>query len=225
MITKHPLGPVIGTLLALILAGCGGNTAEQAGQNGPGANAPTNAPAANAPTNGPHTGHTMDHSQMPSMARLAEATGDAFDAAFMSQMIEHHAGAVTMSQAAAKKAKRPEIKEATAKIIAEQKREIAQMTGWLKDWYKKEPDSEMRSLMKKDMETMMSAFERESEQDADRAFLTHMKMHHQMAVDMAKMAEEKAAKPELRELAKKMRESQAKEIAQFDTWLEKWYPL
>lgn len=64
----------------------------------------------------------IDHSQMPSMVRLNEATGEAFDAAFLAEMIEHHQGAVDMAEGVAKDGKRGEVKEAAQKIIPVQKK-------------------------------------------------------------------------------------------------------
>jgi uncharacterized protein (DUF305 family) len=206
----------MGPTLALgLLAGCGGQAENQAAGN---------APAQNAPAPGSHAGHTMDHSQMPSMARLQEASGEAFDAAFLSEMIEHHQGALEMSEKYLPEGKRAGVKDTAKKIIADQQKEIAQMTAWTKEWTGKQPDPELRQLMKTDMASMMTAFERECRADCDRAFLTHMKMHHQMAVAMAKMAQEKATHPQLKDLAGKIIESQSREMEQFGAWLKEWYP-
>ena len=209
-----------GVAVVGVLTGCGGQGQDQAAGNAP----PQIAPAQPATATGPPAGHSMDHSQMPSMVRLGEATGAAFDAAFLSEMIEHHQGALEMSEKYLPEGKRAELKAVAKKIIADQKKEIAQMTAWTQKWSGKEPDPELRQLMKRDMASMKTAFESECKTDCDRAFLTHMKMHHQMAVDMAKMAQEKAAHPELKELASKVIESQSKEMEQFDGWMKEWYP-
>ncbi len=68
-------------------------------------------------------------------AALAGKTGDEFDRAFLAEMIVHHEGAVEMAQLALTNAKRQEIKDLSQAIISAQNTEIAQMKGWLTQWY------------------------------------------------------------------------------------------
>lgn len=72
------------------------------------------------------------------MDGLTGKTGDAFDKAFLSEMIVHHQGAVTMAEAALKDAKHAEIKDMAQAIISAQTTEITQMQDWQKAWYKAE---------------------------------------------------------------------------------------
>jgi len=72
------------------------------------------------------------------MSGLSGKTGDAFDKAFIKEMIMHHEGAVAMAQAALKDAKHPEIKTMANAIISAQTSEINQMKAWLKSWYGEE---------------------------------------------------------------------------------------
>jgi len=58
----------------------------------------------------------------------------------------------------------------------------------------------------------------------DLRFLDHMTMHHQMAVDMAQMAVEKATAPEVRQMAQTMVDDQEREIAQMQAWRQQWHP-
>ncbi len=69
------------------------------------------------------------------MAGLSGKTGDAFDKAFLSEMIMHHEGAVQMAEAALRDAKHAEIKTMAEAIISAQTAEIAQMKEWQKAWY------------------------------------------------------------------------------------------
>jgi len=57
----------------------------------------------------------------------------------------------------------------------------------------------------------------------DRAFLTDMIGHHNMAVEMAEMAQEKATHDELKDVAADIIRSQSAEIDQMRGWLRKWY--
>src|SRR5687768_11858222 len=85
-------------LLAGLLTGCGDGATTQS--NAPGADGHVHHPG-EAP-------HGSEHASMKSMQRLEGLSGAAFDAAFASQMIEHHQGAVDMSETALKHAKRKE---------------------------------------------------------------------------------------------------------------------
>lgn len=81
------------------------------------------------------TEHSM-HGQMESMtAGLEGKTGDAFDKAFLAEMIVHHEGAVDMAEAALANAKHEEIKTMANAIISAQTSEIAEMKAWQKEWF------------------------------------------------------------------------------------------
>ncbi|OGG79957.1 hypothetical protein A3A39_01065 [Candidatus Kaiserbacteria bacterium RIFCSPLOWO2_01_FULL_54_13] len=69
------------------------------------------------------------------MGELEDLSGDAFDRAFISEMIVHHEGAVEMAEAALKNAKHEEIKKMAEDIISAQTREIDQMKEWQRSWY------------------------------------------------------------------------------------------
>lgn len=64
-------------------------------------------------------------------AMAIEATGNA-DVDFMRGMIPHHQGAIDMAEVALAHGKDPAVKKLARKIIADQKKEIAEMQAWLK---------------------------------------------------------------------------------------------
>jgi uncharacterized protein (DUF305 family) len=66
---------------------------------------------------------------------LQDKTGDEFDKAFITEMIVHHEGAVSMAHMAFLNAKHQEIKTMADQIINAQTLEIEQMKEWLKSWY------------------------------------------------------------------------------------------
>jgi len=78
----------------------------------------------------------MSMSEMMSSmnAELEGKTGDAFDQAFLAEMIVHHQGAVEMAELALTNAKHQEIKDLANAIISAQNTEIAQMMEWQKSW-------------------------------------------------------------------------------------------
>jgi uncharacterized protein (DUF305 family) len=79
----------------------------------------------------------MDHSSMPGMmsdtdmATLGRATGAAFDRHFLTMMISHHEGAVTMAREESAQGSNPDAKVLAQKIITDQQAEITTMKGIL----------------------------------------------------------------------------------------------
>ena len=57
--------------------------------------------------------------------------------------------------------------------------------------------------------------------DTDKDFAMMMKMHHQQALDMAKIEVEQGHSPEMKAMARRIIAAQKKEIAEFDKWLQK----
>jgi uncharacterized protein (DUF305 family) len=84
-------------------------------------------------TNG-DAGNHMDMSMDDMMGTLEGKTGDEFDKAFLSSMIEHHQGAVEMAKEAQQNAKHDEIKKMADDIITAQQKEISQMREWQSLW-------------------------------------------------------------------------------------------
>ncbi|MDI6097935.1 DUF305 domain-containing protein [Actinoplanes sp. NEAU-A12] len=78
-------------------------------------------------------GHGTGHESMPGMMsaadmkKLAAARGAAFDELFLTMMIAHHEGAITMAGEEATRGASPEAKALAAKIVTDQRAEIATM--------------------------------------------------------------------------------------------------
>ncbi|WP_414550755.1 DUF305 domain-containing protein [Anabaena sp. CCY 0017] len=58
----------------------------------------------------------------------------------------------------------------------------------------------------------------------DLRFIDGMILHHQGALDMAKEAQEKSQRPEMKKLADEIITAQNQEIAQMQQWRSAWYP-
>lgn len=91
-------------------------------------------------SNGQMMGDHMMGSSMQSMmdgmmGNLKGKTGDAFDKAFLSEMIMHHEGAVVMAEAVLATSKRPELLDLAKDIISAQTTEIKMMKDWQKAWF------------------------------------------------------------------------------------------
>lgn len=83
----------------------------------------------------------MNMSQMSSS--LKNKKGDEFDKAYLSNMIEHHQGAIDMAELAEKNAKHQEIKTMSQTILSIQQKDIEQMKSWQELWgYKSDSDKD-----------------------------------------------------------------------------------
>ncbi len=133
-----------------------------------------------------------------------------FDIAFLSQMIAHHEAAVTMAKQALTAAKKPETKQNAQKVIGAQTKEIAQMTAWLKEWYKVVPDTAQQALVNEDMKAMMSM-----PVTTDAMFFEVMIPHHQGAIEMSALAKTQSERPEVKKLAEDIIAAQTKEIEDY----------
>lgn len=58
----------------------------------------------------------------------------------------------------------------------------------------------------------------------DHQFIDTMIVHHESAIEMAKLAEDRARHDELKRMAKKVIDDQQKEIRQLQAWKKAWYP-
>jgi uncharacterized protein (DUF305 family) len=65
---------------------------------------------------------------------LTDKSGDDFDAAFITAMVDHHQGAIDMAELAGSRAEHDEIKQLSQAIIRAQEGEIAQMHDWQREW-------------------------------------------------------------------------------------------
>jgi uncharacterized protein (DUF305 family) len=58
----------------------------------------------------------------------------------------------------------------------------------------------------------------------DEAFIDAMIPHHQSAIGMAGVANEKSKNPRIKELAQNITSAQKREIEQMRGWRREWYP-
>ncbi len=77
-------------------------------------------------------GNSMTMNDM--VSGLNGKTGDAFDKAFIAEMIPHHQGAIDMAKLVEENAKHQELKDLAKDIITAQTNEIKQMRQWQAAW-------------------------------------------------------------------------------------------
>ena len=164
-------------------------------------------------------GMEMDGTSMAGGSMEGMDMGSApYDAQFIDMMIEHHTSAITMAEQALKESERPEIKELAQNIITSQQQEIDQMTAWRTEWY---PDLETTAGM--DMAMGDMEISADTSQPFDQRFIAAMIGHHNGAITMAKEAQTKAERTEIKQLADEIIKAQEAEVAQLQQWNTEWF--
>lgn len=163
----------------------------------------------------------------------------ALEADFLMGMITHHRGAIAMAEMALDKSSRPELRDLAQRIIDDQSREIALMTGYLRDWYGLTPPEgdvmpedimmgmEMPMLrgMMPDMQAEMENLAAKSGDAFDSAFMSALTDHHAMAIMMASPVLIAAEHPELYQVATNIVIAQGEEIRTLQRWLADWFGI
>ena len=155
-----------------------------------------------------------------------------YDLRFIDSMIPHHQGALVMAQEVLEKSKRPELIKLAKGMLAEQKKEIAQMQQWRKQWYPKASatpimwhtamNHEMAMTTEHKQSMMMSMSLGKADAGFDRRFLDAMIPHHQGAVTMGQDLLKKSKRPEMQKLAQNIIKSQQAEIDMMTQWQKQW---
>ena len=157
--------------------------------------------------------------QMPNGSLM----GQDIDQHFIVQMIPHHEGAIAMSKLALERSKRPEVLALANSIIESQQKEIDDMSSWYQSWYGATPPSGGMGMMHMGgMEGDIDVLKSVSTSDFDRAFVTQMIPHHEMAIMMTQMLAAGTSRPEMKQLADNIITSQSSEITLMRSWLASW---
>lgn len=153
----------------------------------------------------------------------ASASSADYDQWFIDGMVPHHQAAIDMAKIARRKAEHAELKTLAEAIVADQDGEIAQMKGWRKSWYgSAEVPAGGGGHAMGGMDTDLQQLE--AANPFDKAFIAAMIPHHQSAIDMAKEAQGKAKRQEIKDLAARIVTAQQAEIDRMKGWRSAWYP-
>lgn len=141
------------------------------------------------------------------------------DKDFIMGMIPHHQEAVDVSEIIVKRSKNSEVKKTAQEIVNVQKKEIAMLQGWLKDWYGEDytENSEYKAMMATDYQ----AFPVE---DIDAQYYSEMIAHHEGAIDMAKQIQSKTERTEIKEFTDAVIDTQSKEVDMMKKFLDEYAP-
>lgn len=137
----------------------------------------------------------------------------------ISMMIPHHESAIAMAQIELGRGTRPEARRIAQGIIAAQRREIAQMQRWYRQWFGEEVTPSGTGP-----HASVDVSELESTDDPDRVFLRMMIPHHASAITMADQVLMGQPRKEIVTLANEIIAAQAKEIGQMQALRERSYP-
>lgn len=146
------------------------------------------------------------------------------DKQFIEQMIPHHESAIAMAKLALQKTKHDEVRTLANNIISSQTAEINTMKQWYKDWYGTDVPTVTTNHMWGGgmMNSQTSTDELSVASDFDKAFLSQMIEHHQMAVMMANMLNISTDRPEMKKLGNDIITAQNKEIGDMQQWQQQW---
>lgn len=175
------------------------------------------------PKTADHSQHNMAMMQtMDAMMQRTNAlkmTGD-FDVDFANMMIEHHQGAIDMSEIELKSGSDAQMKTMAQQIITAQKAEIAKLREFVQGHPVK--GFQEHKMSGPDMQTMHNQMKSMSMSGmVDQDFAAMMFAHHQGALTMAKEELTMGKHAELKQMAQQMIDDQQREIAEFQAWLAK----
>lgn len=161
---------------------------------------------------------TSTNSMMDKMKNM-KMSGD-FDIDFANMMIEHHQGAVDMSEQEVNSGKDDKMKSMAQKIITSQKEEITMLQDFVKTYKPsgmKHGEGELQKSTS-DMENKMKNVQMTG--DIDKDFAAMMVSHHEGAVEMSKKELANGMSSKLKKMAQKTITEQSKEVKEFKSWLE-----
>ncbi|UBV45309.1 DUF305 domain-containing protein (plasmid) [Deinococcus taeanensis] len=146
---------------------------------------------------------------------LPELSGPAFDRAYLSMMVAHHQGAITMSKAVQGRLQDAQVKAWAAGVIRDQTRELNVMSAWLKGMGGL--NTAVHARMTSDMNGMVAPLK--TARNPDQAFVQGMLPHHASALDMATLALQKSRDARVLKLSRDVIKAQADEMYAFKQWL------
>lgn len=194
------------TGLALLLASCGSGADETP--------APDATASADMGMNDPN--NPFAAAEMAMNDKMITAIGADVSDTWIKQMIEHHRGALAMSEVVLERTPTPEVHAMAKDTIAKQGKEIEDLTKLLSkssaDPASLEPYKPANMAMH---EAMMAA----KGADVSETYLRKMREHHRGAVAFSDVVLAKGATGRVRAAAQKIKTDQSKEIAMIEAML------
>ena len=162
---------------------------------------------------------------------LATLSGPQLETTFMGGMIGHHEAAIAMARLELRRGTNRQIRRMARSIITSQRREVKEMTAWLKTWYGLTPEQAvdhapqpastqiraMEAMMGQDMIAPLQATA--AGPGFDVKFVGMMVAHHQMALLETPPEQDSGIHVELVHTANNIALSQEQEIIRMLAWL------
>lgn len=168
------------------------------------------------------SGDQMMQGMNSALSDLESLDGEEFEVAYVNQIIPHHQGALEMARAVVDSAPNPEVREAAARVIEDQEKEIGELTTFLKDTYGQDVKPDERMAMDP---AMIDQIRNADPAMAEKMFLLSMREHHESAIQMGEIVLQKAKSQEILNQARKMVDSQRAEQEEFAGYLQEFYGI
>ena len=148
------------------------------------------------------------------MAGMNMGRGAAKDAdqEFLRQMSDHHEGLIQMATDAMSKGSSSTVQGDAHKLHTKQQEEQRKMIDMDRASY----GETITPMVMGSSQSMLADLKSKSGTDYDRTFYSDMVKHHQEGIKMIDEFLPKVTKPELKQMAEKMKSDQQKEIAEFE---------
>ena len=175
-------------------------------------------PPHDAPAGQPESGMVMGRMKMTHMNMTGMVMPVRSELEFIRGMVAHHQEAVDSARVVLKNTERPQLREFAAGVVEAQEREIETLRGWLGAWYPNAPKNAPYA-------PMMRALPDATPDEADRAFIEDMVVHHEGAIDMSKrfLTGKFEKRPQTEALAREIIDAQTDEVDTLRGWLRSWY--
>ena len=184
----------VALMLALFLAGCGGEDTA-------------------TPASEPDDATTEQR----------EIAGNRIDRAFVAEMVPHHRSAVEMAELAQRDSDRTEVKQLAQAITATQNAEIRQMQTLDRRFADAGVSGRSLGLNTHEMGMHMDPAELSRARPFDRAFLDAMIAHHEGAIRMAQVQLARGENRTVKRMARAIVQAQRTEINQMHQWRIQWF--
>jgi uncharacterized protein (DUF305 family) len=151
----------------------------------------------------------MDHSAMANMNRTPAKDADD---EFLRMMSDHHEGLIQMASEAMTKASNSTAQGDAHRLHTKQADEQKKMLGMAESMY----GDKVTPMVMPSNKAMMDSLQAKTGAEYDRAFYRNVIAHHQEGIKMVDDMMPKLAKPEIKQMAERMKSDQQKEIAEFE---------
>ena len=191
--------------MALLLAACGGN-----------GEAERNEAAADANAMAVDPNNPFAQSEMTMNERMMAAVGTDVGDSWVRKMIEHHQGAIDMSQIALQQNPRADVAEMARMTIEKQGKEIEDLRKLVKEG---SPNPQSGEIYRSSITQMHNAMMAATGADISETFLRKMLEHHRGGVTMSDVALQNGVSGALRQQVQKTRDDQQKEAEMVEAML------